>query len=480
MRKKKRNGDIGYRIAALIGSLLLICSLAACGSGSASLVGKWYNEKGKCLDIRSDGSWKLEDSYGTGTWKKLDDGIFEFTDFYGDTQESAINEDESGQYIDFGYYGDFYKNAAPTSGSTTAMLEGTVESAVKLEKKIVIKNRGDFSEGRAWVGVEIDDELYVSLVDENGKILYKNKDDGAGRPVSGGMTLFVTRYEKDQVLLNSDGKVLGSKSEGTFDRVLAFGGGLAFVYKDASDINAEKHLYGVLDKNGNWIVEFWEDAKAIATSNWEYFGDGVFYASRKGVLFNAYTNKSAKFDYSVTRKLCPFIDGKAYFCGSYNGTSGSYCVNTELEIEQIYVDREFDYATNSCIVFTDAEHVEFFDLNTNQMTTISKYETEQIKSVEFYDDYGIITIKGKDGENYFTLIDRQGNELFEPICGVDPIYSHERIAYKQTGITGCVIVDIYGKEISSVLAEKFSDGIFTSGLNYYNKDGEKILEEIKE
>ena len=115
MRVRKCNGgiNIGYRIALLVGVLLLICSFAACGSGSSSLVGKWYDETGKCLDIRSDGSWKLEDSYGTGTWKKLDDGIFEFTDFYGDTQESAINEDEIGQYIDFGYYGDFYKNVYP-------------------------------------------------------------------------------------------------------------------------------------------------------------------------------------------------------------------------------------------------------------------------------------------------------------------------------------------------------------------------------
>ena len=112
-RKCGRGITISYRVAVLLGVLLFICSLTACKSGSG-VVGKWYNEKGKCLDVRRDGSWKLEGSYGTGTWKKLDDGIFEFTDFYGDTQESAINEDELGLYIDFGYYGNFYKNEYPT------------------------------------------------------------------------------------------------------------------------------------------------------------------------------------------------------------------------------------------------------------------------------------------------------------------------------------------------------------------------------
>ena len=95
--------------------LALIMLLGGCGSSKKNITGQWYNEKEKCLDIRSDGSWKLEGSYGTGTWKYLDDNkTIEFTDFYGDTQESEINIDERGQYIDFGYYGDFYKGSYPS------------------------------------------------------------------------------------------------------------------------------------------------------------------------------------------------------------------------------------------------------------------------------------------------------------------------------------------------------------------------------
>lgn len=96
--------------------ILVSCVFSGCGSNTeADIIGKWYNSDGKCLDIRSDCTWKLEDSYGTGTWKLLEDKItFEFTDYYGDTQESIANESELGKYIDFGHYGDFYLNAYPT------------------------------------------------------------------------------------------------------------------------------------------------------------------------------------------------------------------------------------------------------------------------------------------------------------------------------------------------------------------------------
>ena len=76
---------------------MVITMLSSCGSSKKDIVGQWYNSNGKCLDIRSDGSWKLEGSYGTGNWKYLDDKItVEFTDFYGDTQESKINESALG------------------------------------------------------------------------------------------------------------------------------------------------------------------------------------------------------------------------------------------------------------------------------------------------------------------------------------------------------------------------------------------------
>lgn len=111
------------KILVLVLSVIMIMMLMACSS-KPSPIGKWYNKNGRCLDIRSDGTYKLENDYGTGTWKYLDDGVtIEFTDFYGDTQESEINTASNGQYIDFGYYGDFYLNEYPTETTNNDAIE---------------------------------------------------------------------------------------------------------------------------------------------------------------------------------------------------------------------------------------------------------------------------------------------------------------------------------------------------------------------
>ncbi len=101
-------------LAVVIAFVIVVSAFASCSSPTKSVVGEWYNYRDKCLDIRSDGTWKLEGSYGSGTYKLLDDGeTFEFTDFYGDTHESPVEEDEYGEYIDFGYYGNFYRDEYP-------------------------------------------------------------------------------------------------------------------------------------------------------------------------------------------------------------------------------------------------------------------------------------------------------------------------------------------------------------------------------
>ncbi|MCQ2450619.1 MAG: hypothetical protein MJ080_01410 [Clostridia bacterium] len=102
-------------ICLVLTACMLSLLFCGCGSKEKALIGEWYNEKEKCLDVRSDGTWKLEDSYGTGKWKFLDDNeTVEFTDFYGDTQETKIEEDELGESIDFGHYGRFYKDKYPS------------------------------------------------------------------------------------------------------------------------------------------------------------------------------------------------------------------------------------------------------------------------------------------------------------------------------------------------------------------------------
>lgn len=106
-----------------------MCSMFLCACGSSKVdhtsknkndvVGKWYNEDDLCLKIRSDGTWKLDNNYGSGKWKMLDDETVEFTDSYGEIQETEIFEDDLGEYVEFGYYGNFYKDEYPSKDGDT-------------------------------------------------------------------------------------------------------------------------------------------------------------------------------------------------------------------------------------------------------------------------------------------------------------------------------------------------------------------------
>lgn len=109
-------------LSVILAVLLVGGILSACSIGSQKVVGKWYDKSGKCLDIRKDGSWQLDGLYGKGTWEYLDDGIIEFTDFYGEVDEGELCENSYGSYIDF-YHRDFYKDSYPNIGQANQSLQ---------------------------------------------------------------------------------------------------------------------------------------------------------------------------------------------------------------------------------------------------------------------------------------------------------------------------------------------------------------------
>jgi len=94
---------------------MIVSLLSACGTKTTDITGDWMDKDGHILNIREDGSYKLEGDYGTGKWKFLDDNkTIEFTDFYGDTTETIVSENTFGKYIKLDSYGDFYKESYPT------------------------------------------------------------------------------------------------------------------------------------------------------------------------------------------------------------------------------------------------------------------------------------------------------------------------------------------------------------------------------
>ncbi len=57
---------IKQTLSTILTLTFMLCALSACGTNpDNAIIGKWYNDDGECLDIRSDGSYKLEDKFET-------------------------------------------------------------------------------------------------------------------------------------------------------------------------------------------------------------------------------------------------------------------------------------------------------------------------------------------------------------------------------------------------------------------------------
>ena len=125
MRSLKWIGfDIHKIILLIICSILMLSLMGCLGDQSTnsdlsdanSVVGKWYS-KDRYLDVRSDYTYRLQYDYGTGSWKQLENGKYEFYDFYGMVTDVTLGSDEYGAYILFGRQDNvtnrFYKDAYP-------------------------------------------------------------------------------------------------------------------------------------------------------------------------------------------------------------------------------------------------------------------------------------------------------------------------------------------------------------------------------
>ena len=232
----KMKTKIKQTLSTILTLTLMLCVLSACGTNSENaIIGKWYNDNGKCLDIRSDGSYKLEDSYGTGTWKFLDDNeTIEFTDVYGDTNETIVGKDDKGDYIKFSSYGIFRRK--------TEDINENEKSSIKINKA------GNFSDGVAWI--TYNDETgteQLALINTKGKIIYEEVNNSALMPPEMNGVGYIKSKDGIYKLITNEGKIIANSQDGEFDDVLACGDSYALVYRYSGPKDS-KHLYGIINK----------------------------------------------------------------------------------------------------------------------------------------------------------------------------------------------------------------------------------------
>lgn len=120
MRTKIKKTTTITLVLTLILCFFSSCSILTETSAEKKILGKWYNKNGDCMEILSDNTYSIyqtsdyiyESGLDSGEWEYLEEGFFKFyaNNYDGDIIKVEINEDEEGTYIEYTYYGIFYRD----------------------------------------------------------------------------------------------------------------------------------------------------------------------------------------------------------------------------------------------------------------------------------------------------------------------------------------------------------------------------------
>ena len=483
---------IKQTLATALALIFVLCTLTACKSDNqTSIVGKWYDSSGEYLDIRSDGTYKLENDYGTGTWKILKDGqTIEFKDFYGSILKTRIEIDKNGKYIDLGNSGVFYN------------IKNIQNENLDSNEISVIKTKiSPFSDNRALIEYkELSGKKYAAMIDTEGHILYKlengsisfdfnnklNYIGGWGYRGFDGVA-YIYDSSNNCHIINKNGEVVTKSTEKDFNHALACGDGMVLVYKDNSNINGNKYCYGIIDSEGNWKTNFIE-IPYQHNNHARYAGSGIFiinatkssggFKEYGTILFNSYTGK---YDIMSADMNLEFINNIAY----YKDNNDNVCtrINTDFEKEKVAT---CDYFTGGYSILKE-EYLTITNCSTGKSVKFTEFKSNQISAITFKDNCGLVELKGNDGNMYFTIINSDGIMQFEPIKGWAYDWNKDAISYKDSDNGRCIMKTSGEKFFfdSDYLTYGYSDGICTARAYndddiwfYVNDKGEKILETL--
>ncbi len=356
---------------------------------------------------------------------------------------------------------------------------------------------GYFMDGYGCVKYSKNNKNYYGFINTSGKILYSEE-------VVNGQEIFVIGKGGYLIVTNETCKVIGSggKVKATLTgeyEVKADGGGYAFLYQDASDISTVKHLYGVIDYNGNWVEPLEDLGASGKWDNLAYIGDGMFAVRDSEYLISKVTSTGVVGVATLTNlkynRSLAFKNGIAHvpmnnFSGGNttldNGTEhsissdfilktdGSY---TEIDTPAIYTDGKALYMQDGYYKIID------YTKATPTSATYTNYPTSQITGVEFVGEYGLVKINGVDGKKYFTVINAQGQEQYTPkeydswytvYLFADGNVYHNGKHFSKTGVEKAVDYVDYSDAERKYLIK----GNSSSGYAYYKANGEKLFESL--
>ena len=330
----------------------------------------------------------------------------------------------------------------------------------------------DFSNGYAWVLTS--DTLEWSLIDISGKAICTS----TGEPHDMSKDACYVEESGGYKIINKDGKVVASSADGKFDEILAAGDNLFFVHKYESGIDVSGHLYGTINEKGEFVNQLRECPYGqVSEADIRYIGGKAFRLSLNAQIYMSSNDTYVSGGIAMPNNPANIGDTlyihKYYNCIQAEGSDTSYdydyvAISPDGKIEKV---PDFDAVINGMLVRKDYDNqsLSLTDPATGKTSVFSKYDVH-----EFYraDNNFLLELNGKDGNKYFTVIDKNCNMLFEPVMGTGAEANDNRLVLSTD--EGYSVLDYTGKVI--IPAGTYSSiRSFNSGIAWVKNSSDQYV-----
>lgn len=299
--------------------------------------------------------------------------------------------------------------------------------------------------GLAWCSYEDNGEPYYAVINEDFRIIYKTKTtadykwnvfDDYGDDKCAYYTLG-NSHNSYSVIIDEGGNELyrTRNTENTSYAIIGHGDGEFLLCKKVSSFSENGVYFCIIDKNGN-IVQQEQEVIFNGAFTFTYCGEGVYINDSYGyvMVYNANNGNSFKIDSSKKGTfLTDFENGKA----EYSLYGPIYRITPDV----------FESYESYCewVQGRSPDEIERF------LPELSYQEPIEVSGVGYGSGgYYPVQLKGADGKAYFTIVDKDGVQQYEPIKfpGFDYIaFTNDDTVQEKLDMRFCDGVFTYSEEL---------------------------------
>lgn len=376
------------------------------------------------------------------------------------------------------------------------LMEGEKNGTGKLA--YYIWDAREFSDGVAWIEIcNKEDGVIVerrwACIDTNGNVLFLLEPDTTTPDAfENGVAEYET-YDDEYNIIDKNGNVIFSSKDGLFDAVITHDNGFFAVYTYTESYDEAGYKVFFLNNKGEITMEI--DGLRAELPELINCGEGVF---AEKICQNAAAEVTYRY-YDARTGNQYEIDGIGYYADMSYIFHNGYAViegprmgdiprlvSTDGQITEL---NDFDYGSyydfgpvsDGGFVCTSyyqdkVEHVWFYDIATGSTTALGNYgERVQLSRAEdlFFDNgYLLLPLVGADGKNYYTILNKHGQSLFDPtVCESAHARGDDRIVVKYAEKT--VVYDGKGEAVFELPAGQ-SVALYRNGISQLVEENHSI------